>query len=124
MKIELIPGDFSVCLTPGVPQPGGSSLLYFASKTDREFSLVCETSCVPPDCLAREDGWKAFCIGGILDFGLTGVLAEISSLLAAEQIPLFAVSTYQTDYILVKADQYCRALQALAEHGHVVVSGS
>ena len=94
---------------------------YFIAKTDEEISLVCRTEDTPPDTLAREDGWKGFRIQGILDFSLIGILSKLSGILAANQIGIFAVSTYNTDYILVKEENYERALNALAAEGYTVV---
>ena len=90
---------------------------------DRERSLVCPTDRVPVATLAREDGWRAFRIEGQLDFSLVGILARISSILAAEEIGIFAVSTFDTDYILVKAENLDRALSALARAGYETGAG-
>jgi len=69
---------------------------------------------------AREDGWKGFRIEGILDFSLIGILSKISAILADNKIGIFAVSTYNTDYILVKEGDLERAAQALSKAGYVV----
>ena len=89
----------------------------FAGRTDHEYSLVCRTEAVPSNTTAREDGWKAFRVEGILDFSLTGILAEVSALLANHGIPIFAVSTYQTDYILTNAADFPKALETLSRAG-------
>lgn len=69
----------------------------------------------------KEDGfWRAFRIQGMLDFSLIGILSEISSLLAADGIGIFAISTYNTDYILTKQDNYERALRTLERAGYTV----
>lgn len=68
----------------------------------------------------REDGWRAFRAAGPLDFSLTGILAGIASVLAAAGIPIFAVSTYDTDYVLVKTERYEAALDALRAAGYDV----
>jgi hypothetical protein len=97
---------------------------FMAAKTDEEISLVCLTEDTPAHTLAREDGWKAFRIVGILDFGLTGILAKIADVLAEEQIPLFAVSTFNTYYILVRKEYFSQALHALKENGWTVMEGN
>lgn len=69
----------------------------------------------------RDDGWKAFRIQGILDFSLIGILSKLSGILAEHKIGIFAVSTYNTDYILVKEANYEKALNVLAAEGYTVV---
>ena len=70
--------------------------------------------------IAREDGWKAFRIQGVLDFSLVGILSKITSILAEHNIGIFAVSTFNTDYILVKAEQFEHALAVLAESSYEI----
>lgn len=81
-------------------------------------SLVCITEDVPDNVTERDDGWKAFRIQGTLDFSLIGILSEISTLLAENDIGIFAVSTYNTDYIFTKTANYEQALKALADAGY------
>lgn len=120
MVFETLDLDFSICkLTQCKGLPGGG--FWFLAKTDEELSLVCETACVPSGCTHREDGYRAFRVQGELDFSLVGILAEISGILARNGIGLFAVSTYNTDYILVKGEQLPLALQKLGEAGHGAV---
>lgn len=93
----------------------------FAGKTDEEISLVCLTCDVPSNTTEREDGWKAFRIQGILDFSLIGILSAISGILAENEIGIFVISTFNTDYILTKADNFQRAIDVLAHAGYVIV---
>lgn len=93
----------------------------FVGKTDEEKSLVCPTARVPSNTTKRDDGWKGFRIEGVLDFSLIGILARIAGVLAEKQIGIFAISTFNTDYILVKKENYERALQSLAEAGYHIV---
>jgi hypothetical protein len=86
----------------------------FLAITDREISLVCPESRVPPDALDVNRGWSLFRVAGTMDLGLVGVLAHISTRLAAAEIPIFAISTHATDHFLVKADRLPAALAALA----------
>lgn len=90
----------------------------FTGKTDQEKSIVCRTGDVPKNTMEREDGWRAFRIEGVLDFSLTGILAKISTLLAEEKIGIFAVSTFNTDYILVKKENERKALSKLSKAGY------
>lgn len=123
MEIKKIQGDFTVCKVTDYSQVNFESEYCFTGKTDEEKSLVCLTSEVPDNVTQREDGWRAFRIEGKLDFSLTGVLAKIASLLAEEKIPIFAVSTFYTDYILVKAEREMDALGRLARAGYKVSTG-
>ena len=77
---------------------------YFIGKTDEEVSLVCKTEDAPLNTIERDDGWREFRIQGVLNFSLIGILSKLSGILAEHQIGIFAVSTYNTDYILVKEE--------------------
>jgi len=90
------------------------------TKTDEELSIVCAESAIP-DGAVCEKGWKLLKIQGMLDFALVGILANVSTALAKAGISIFAVSTYNTDYILVKAADLDRAAQKLREQGHEVM---
>ena len=120
MKLRVLGQELSVCKVERVPQEVYDTQLYFVGKTDEELSLGCETRVAPADAIAREDGWRAFRIEGVLDFSLVGVLSEISGVLARARVGIFAVSTYNTDYILVKAADLERALDALQAAGYEV----
>lgn len=121
MELKKIAYDFSVCKVASLADINMDSEMFFIAKTDEELSLVCPTNHAPLQTLAREDGWKAFRIQGVLDFSLIGILSKISTILAENQIGLFAVSTYNTDYILVKAENYNRALDLLYKAGYIIV---
>lgn len=118
MEIKVIEGAFSVCRLKELEQAVIEDDLYFLGRTDEEISLVCRTESVPQDTAAREDGWRAFRIQGELDFSLIGILAGISAVLAENKIGIFVVSTYNTDYVLTKADDFERALGLLESRGY------
>lgn len=118
MKIRKIEYDFSVCKVTNYSQTDLNHKYCFIGKTEEENSLVCMTEHVPDNVIACEDGWKAFRIEGILDFSLIGVLSEISTLLAENKIGIFVLSTYNTDYILVKKENYEKAAEVLAAAGY------
>lgn len=120
MEIHKIAGDFSVCKVKDFSLVDWSSEYCFSGKTDEENSLVCLTECVPDNVTAREDGWKAFRIQGMLDFSLIGILAKIASLMAENGIGIFAISTYNTDYILMKSENFAKALTVLSGAGYQV----
>ena len=121
MKIEKLDFDFTVCKVSHEDNIDLNTELCFVAKTDEEISLVCPTESTPSHTTDREDGWKAFRIKGVLDFSLIGILSEISTLLAKNGIGIFAVSTYNTDYILVKAENYQKSLDVLQRAGHEIL---
>ena len=90
----------------------------FVGKTDNELSVVCPTADLPTNAACRKDGWRAFRIVGTLDFSLVGVIAKISSLLSESGIPVFVVSTYNTDYVLVKKENEARTIEVLSGAGY------
>ncbi len=120
MELKILPYSLTVCKVEKITDIDTSSEFFFIGKTDEEISLVCRTEDTPSAVSAREDGWKGFRIEGILDFSLIGILSKISAILADKKIGIFAVSTYNTDYILVKEDDLERAAQALSKAGYVV----
>jgi len=96
----------------------GAALLSI-TRTRDELSIVCDEACVPADVVV-ERGWRALAVGGPLDFGLTGVLASIAAPLASAGVSIFAVSTYDTDYVLVKSEALVGAREVLTRAGHSV----
>ena len=120
MKLKPLQETLSVCKLTSLEGFDLCSPFYFLGRTDEELSLVCETDRAPEDTTAREDGWRAFRIQGVLDFSLVGILSKISGILAENGIGIFAVSTFNTDYILVKAEAFARALAVLAEAGYTI----
>lgn len=120
MEIKSIDHDFSVCKVKKIDPAYMEHEFCFIGKTDEELSLVCQTELAPADCVERDDGWRAFRIQGVLDFSLIGILAPIAQMLADNKIGIFAVSTYNTDYILVKKENFQKALGVLKENGYVI----
>lgn len=115
MKLQIIDQDFSVCKVEDYQGVDIHAPWVFTGSTDEEKSLVCPTEKVPANVISRDDGWRAFRIEGVLDFSLIGILAKISSVLAENQIGIFAISTFNTDYILTKKENFERAIKALEE---------
>ena len=122
MEIKALTDLFSVCKVEDATQIDLSKNFCFIAKTDEEISLVCPTKNVPAVTSARDDGWRGFRIQGTLDFSLIGILAKISAILAEQRIGIFAISTYNTDYIFVKEENFAKALKSLAEHGYKVIN--
>ena len=120
MEIKRIHQDFTVCQVKDYSLVNLDSEYSFIGKTDEEKSLVCITSEVPENIIQRDDRWKAFCIQGVLHFSLIGILAKIATILADNGISIFAVSTYNTDYVLIKKENYQKALEVLQTTGYKI----
>lgn len=121
MEIKKIDHNFSVCQVKDYSLVNLNSEYSFIGKTDEEKSLVCITDEVPANVIQRDDGWKAFRIQGVLDFSLIGILAKIAAALADNGISIFAVSTYNTDYVLMKKENYQKALDVLKALGYMII---
>jgi hypothetical protein len=96
--------------------PGGFLSL---TRTSAELSIVCASELVP-STVKQEPGWRAFKVAGPLDFGLTGVLVEILAPLAKARLSVFSISTFDTDYVLVREASVAEAVQVLESAGHTV----
>ena len=120
MEIKRIEYNFSVCKVADYSLVKLDSEYSFIGKTDEEKSLVCITEDVPSNVTEREDGWMAFRIQGVLDFSLIGILSEISGILAENKIGIFVISTFNTDYVLTKKENYQRALDVLERAGYKI----
>ena len=121
MELKRIDYKLTVCKVRELSNINLDTDFYFVAKTDEELSLVCKTEDTPQCTVERDDGWRGFRICGVLDFSLIGILAKLSGILAEHKIGIFAVSTYNTDYILVKEENYERALSVLASEGYTVL---
>lgn len=121
MKLKKLPYSLTVCKLKNTADIDLTAGFYFIGRTDEEISLVCKTEDTPVSAVEREDGWKGFRIEGVLDFSLIGILSKLSGILAENRIGIFAVSTYNTDYILVKDENYARAMDVLSDAGYEVV---
>lgn len=120
MTLSILPQGFSVCKVDTLEGVDLGRPFLFLARTDDELSLVCETAVVPEGTLVREDGWRALKIIGPLDFGMVGVIARISGLLAEAKISLFVVSTYDTDYVLIKDGMFDAAVSLLRTNAYQV----
>ena len=118
MILNVIDEEFSVCKVADYEGIDISSPYFFIGSTDEEKSLVCPIRLVPDNTVERDDGWKAFRIKGTLDFSLIGILAAISKVLAEGEIGIFAISTFNTDYILTKSENFERAIGLLQSAGY------
>jgi hypothetical protein len=122
LTLSLLPDTLAVCrlsADAAVPVWAWTGEPASVTRTRDELSVVCRADAVP-EGVRRESGWRCLMVEGPLDFALTGILAAITAPLAEAGIPLFAVSTFDTDYLLVKADQFRRAMDVLRGAGHRV----
>lgn len=118
MKIKSLPCLFSISKVNTV-EPGILNNKYvFISRTDEEISLVCPTNITPLEVTDREDGYRGYRIEGMLDFSLIGIIADISSSLAEGNIPIFVISTFNTDYFFIKNKYAIKAMQLLKAKGY------
>jgi len=119
-ELKLLPGVYAVCQLPAdAPVPAwarGDDFLAII-RTPDELTVVCEGANIPSDVRA-ERGWRALKIAGPLEFSMVGVLASLSGALAQAGVSIFALSTFDTDYLLVKKAQVETAIQALENAGH------
>lgn len=125
MRLLVLPGELAVArLDPADPIPAWATQHRFSSmtRTHEELSIVCEAASVPADVRA-ERGWRCLRVAGSLDFSLTGVLAAIAAPLAEARVSMFAISTYETDYVLVRQENLRVAIDCLASAGHEVAAG-
>ena len=122
MKLTVLPGVFSVWrLAPEAPLPAVDAGSFLSvTRTQDELSIVSSSVDVPAETRA-EAGWRCLKVEGPLAFEMTGVLAALSAPLAVAKIPIFVVSTYDTDYLLVKASDLDKACTTLQVKGHEIV---
>lgn len=120
MELKIIDLEFAVCKVKDLSQVNCSDKFCFIGKTDEELSLVCRVESVPENVTECDKGWKAFRIEGVLDFSLIGILSKISTILADNKVGIFAVSTYNTDYVLTKKENFDKAIKVLADNGYSI----
>ena len=124
LQLTVLPQQLAICqLPPESPIPAWATdgPFWSLTRTPHELSLVCAEAQVPPGTTA-ERGWRALVVAGPLDFALTGILHAITGPLAAAAISIFALSTYNTDYVLIRASDIERAVAALRAAGHTLAA--
>ena len=121
MRLKKLSYNITVCKVEDVSSINMDADFCFVGRTDEELSLVCKTEDVPARTIERDDGWKGFRIEGVLDFSLIGILSKISTILAENRIGIFAVSTFNTDYILVKEENFDKAMGVFATEGYEII---
>ena len=121
MELKQLPYGLTICKVSSIKDIRIDSDFFFISRTDEEISLVCLTENTPANATVRDDGWRGFRIQGTLDFSQIGILSKLSGILAQNEIGLFAVSTYNTDYILVKEENFEKAMKALDDAEYAIM---
>ena len=122
ISLSIVSGVFALCrLDPTSPVPNWVTPDGFISlvRTAEELSIVCAEQAVPPGVTCQR-GWRGLKVVGPLDFALTGVLASLASPLAEAGVSIFAISTYDTDYLFIREEQLDTAIDALRRAGHAV----
>jgi hypothetical protein len=123
VTLDVLPGAFAVCrLSADSPLPSWASGGTFSSvtRTPHELSILCDGDAVPAEVQAQRE-FRALMVRGPLDFSLTGILAALAGALAAAAVSILPVSTYDTDYLFVRAVDLDRSIAALRAAGHTVV---
>ncbi len=124
LTLHLLPGKFSVCrlvANAPIPQWTQRGAVCSITRNDDELSIACESRYVPSD-VKSEKGFRCFKLQGPFPFEMTGVLASVLQPLAEAKISIFAISTYDTDYVMVKEKQLAKAISTLRKTGHSVIS--
>ncbi|HXG64259.1 MAG TPA: ACT domain-containing protein [Blastocatellia bacterium] len=122
LTLSILPERFAICrLGPQerIPDWALAGNLFSVTRTPEELSIVCLEANAPPGTKC-ESGWRCLKVAGTLDFSQTGVLASLAAPLAEAGISIFVVSTYDTDYLMVKEENLQRAAAILSEAGHQV----
>jgi uncharacterized protein len=122
LSLRVLAGELAICRLPAdapAPTLPADAPLFSITRTPGELSIVCPLADAPADA-GVEPGWRALQVAGPLDFALTGILAAIAAPLAQAGISIFATSTYDTDYVLVREGALPAALEALRQAGHAV----
>jgi hypothetical protein len=122
LALELLPGNMAVAQLPASANMplnwDHGEALFAVIRTAEEVSIVCSEESVP-DSVLRENGWRVIKVCGQLDFSLVGILSHIATILTQVGVSIYVVSTYNTDYILVKETKLSTALNALTQAGYV-----
>ncbi len=122
LTLIVVDGIFAVCrLAPDAPIPGWSTAGDFFSitRTADELSVVCPEEAVP-EGVKCERAWRCLRAAGAIPFSAVGILASLTAPLAEAGISVFAISTFDTDYLLVKAEDLGRAVDVLRRRGHTI----
>lgn len=121
MNLKILNNTFSICQIESIDNINLNEDFLFIGKTNEEISVICDTNSIPKNSIKVDNNWKCIKIDGVLDFSLIGILSKISAILADNNIGIFVVSTYNTDYILVREENIERAKKCLEENKYVFI---
>ena len=121
LALDVLPDRFAICrLESNADVPGwATGDLVSITRTPDELSIVCPQARVPEDIRAESD-WRCLRVSGPLDFSLVGVIASLTGILAAVNVSVFVISSFDTDYILVKESDLKTAVESFVEVGHAI----
>jgi hypothetical protein len=122
-RLAALAGTYAICRAPAGAETGwatGELIVVVRSRSEAmETTVICEERSVPQE-IERDGGWRALRLVGTFDFNEVGVLSSVLMALAEAQVPVMTVSTYETDYLLLKAHRFDRVRQVLEAAGHTV----
>ena len=122
LNLTVVDGTFAVCRLGAevtIPPWATAGHIFLITRTPDEQSVVCRQDAVPEGVVA-ERGWRCLRVAGTIPFSVVGVLASLAAPLAEAGIGVFAVSTFDTDYLLVKEDDFEKAVAVLKQTGHSI----
>ena len=123
LSLEILPDRMAVCrFEPTAPLPDwiGEAGFYSFTRTDAELSIVCPETHLAPGTTS-ETGWRCFKVQGLLDFSETGIILSLTQPLAENGVAVFVISTFDTDYFMVKEKDLAKAIDALTAYGHEII---
>ena len=122
MRLNLFPDQFAICqlaASEGLPSWASDSSFVVQARDARESTVVCQQRLVPPHITAARN-WKCFQVDGVLDFSLVGIISSLTSALAVNNISVYVVSTFSSDYLLIREADLENAIQAWQNAGHEI----
>lgn len=122
-KLKILKETYTICSIgkeSNIPDWVNQSKFYSITKTNDELSILCVQENIPSN-VKCEKNWKIIQIDSILDFYMVGVISELSTLLAEDNISIFVISTFNTDYICIKEDVLEKAIQILKNAGNTIL---
>lgn len=121
MKLEILKGIYKVCKVNSIPAFRDTGSFSSVTVTEEEISVVCEQNVLLKGVSSTEGDFKVLKVSGVLDFSLTGVISNIASILAEAKVSIFVLSTFNTDYILVKENNLKTTIELLRKNRHEIV---
>ncbi len=119
LHVDHLPGEYAISqLPPGTPYDGPAGRFWSAIETPDEITVVCETAHQPKDAIAADDGWALLRLEGPFDLTLFGIVIQVLVPFAEAEVEVYTLSTYDTDYLLVRMGRLAAAKAAIVDAGH------